>query len=81
MKLFLALKKVQNHSSGSHTHIKKIFSSSKIYDSPAPAGEYPPLSTIWKALIYKVFIVDSLVPVMGNHTSSAQVYELPQVIQ
>ena len=38
----------------------------------------PPLSTIWEALIYKVVIVDSLVPAMGNHTSSAQVHELPQ---
>ena len=38
----------------------------------------PPLSTIWKGLIYKVVIVGSLVPPMGNFKSSAQVHELPQ---
>ena len=42
MKLFLALKKVQNHSSsGSHSRITKSLSSSQIYDSAAPAGGYP----------------------------------------
>ena len=29
-------------------------------------GSLPPLSTIWKALIYKVFIVGLLVPAMGH---------------
>ena len=38
----------------------------------------PPLSTIWKALIYKVVIIGSLVPAMGNFKSSAQLHELPQ---
>ena len=38
----------------------------------------PPLSTIWKALTYKVIFIGSLVPAMGNRTSSAQVHELPQ---
>ena len=77
MELFLALKKVQNHfSQGSHNRIKKILSSSKIYDLPAPVGGYPlpPLSVIWKALIYKVVIADSLIPAMGNRMSSAQVH-------
>ena len=36
----------------------------------------PPLSTIWKALIYKVVIIGSLVPIMGNCKSPAQVHEL-----
>ena len=39
---------------------------------------FPPLSTIWKAVIYKVVIIGSLVPAMGNRTSSSQVHELPQ---
>ena len=38
----------------------------------------PPLSTIWKTLIYKVVIGGSLVPAMGNRTSSAQVHKWPQ---
>ena len=38
----------------------------------------PPLTTIWKALIYKVVIVGSLVLAMVNRMSSAQVHELPQ---
>ena len=38
----------------------------------------PPLSTIWKALIYKVVFVGSLVTAIGNCKSSAQVNELPQ---
>ena len=38
----------------------------------------PPLSTIWKALKYKVVIVGSLVPAMGNCKSSAQVHEFSQ---
>ena len=37
----------------------------------------PPLSLIWKALIYKVVIVDSLIPAIGNRMSSAQVH-VPQ---
>ena len=38
----------------------------------------PLLRTIWKALIYKVVIVGSLVPAMGNCKSSVRVHELPQ---
>ena len=37
----------------------------------------PPLGLIWKALIYKVVIVDSLTQEMGNRMSSAQVH-VPQ---
>ena len=36
----------------------------------------PPLSLIWKALIYKVVIVDLLIPAMGNRMSPAQVHVL-----
>ena len=38
----------------------------------------PTFSTIWKALIYKVVIFGSLVSAMCNHTSCAQVHQLPQ---
>ena len=37
----------------------------------------PPLSLIWKALIYKVVIIDSLIPTMGSRMSSAQMH-VPQ---
>ena len=37
----------------------------------------PPLSLIWKALIYKVVVADSLILAMGNRMSSAQVH-VPQ---
>ena len=37
-----------------------------------------PLVTNWKALLYKVIVVGSLVPAMGNRTSCAQVHQLPQ---
>ena len=69
MKLFLALKKVQNHSSsGSHSPIKKFFLLAKYMIHLPQQGDthLPPLSTIWKALIYKVVIVGSLVPAMGH---------------
>ena len=63
----------QNHSSsGSHRPAKKFSILAKYMT------HLPPLSTIWKALIYNVVIGDSLVPAMGNRTSSAQVHELPQ---
>ena len=55
----------------------------KIYENSAKRWEgdthLPPLSTIWKALIYKMVIVGSLVPAMGNCKASAQVHELPQI--
>ena len=37
----------------------------------------PPLSLIWKALIYKVVIIDSLIAAMASRMSSAQMH-VPQ---
>ena len=34
----------------------------------------PPLSPFWKALIYKVVIIDSMIPTMGSRMSSAQMH-------
>ena len=62
---------------------REIPRSSQIYENSAKRWEGDthllPLSTIWKALIYKMVIVGSLVPAMGNCKSSAQVHELPQI--
>ena len=37
----------------------------------------PPLGLIWKALIYKLVIIDSLIPTMASRMSSAQMH-VPQ---
>ena len=65
----------QNHSSsGSYCLVKKFSLLAKYTIHLPPAGDthLPHLSTIWKALIYKVVIVGSLLPAMGNRTSSSQ---------
>ena len=80
MKLFLALKKVQNQSSSSsHRSIKKLSLLAKYMICLTQQGDthLPPLSLIWKALIYKVVITDSLIPAMATHMSSAQMH-VPQ---
>ena len=55
MKLFLALKKVQNHSSsGSHSPNKKTSLLAKYINRLPQRGKahLPPLSTIWSSLIH-----------------------------
>ena len=65
MKLLLALKKVQNHLSGSHSPIKKIVLYCQIYDSPAPSES-----------VHRWLIGTS--DGSSAQWSSAQVLELPQ---
>ena len=75
----------QNHSCSFSHHPVKKFSLLVKYMISCPSGGMPTyprtppsVSTIWKALIYKVVVAGSLVPAMGNRTSCAQVHELAQ---
>ena len=79
MKLFLALRFKITPPQVPTGLLKKLSLLAKYMICLPQQGDthLPPLSLIWKALIYKVVIIDSLIPTMASCMSSAQMH-VPQ---